>query len=218
MGKNLDVDEPYLDTFSKLFIHFDDVMFYLGIYLDEVYNAMLSYHKKNERYARKILNDLMNDKSQQNLFKKAHNMCDEMNLSKQAYSICYMDCYATRYDSTGSCYIFLFGNLMLRHLNGFVRYAYIKPIFSMRLMGDEWTAKIMLSLQKGTKTAAQLSKELFIPHSSINRYLRRLENELLLYSDIEGRIRYYHINYDYIKYAKPKILRYLDTFRSPINR
>ena len=109
---------------------------------------------------------------------------------------------------------------MLSHLNGYVRYAYfnnrVKPVYSMHILGNEWTAKIMKSLRDRDMTASQLSKSLYIAHTSIGRLLHKLEEEQLILSYSKGGKRYYHINFDYILVAKSKIIQYLDSFPKPV--
>ena len=153
----------------------------------------------------------MRNEEQLNIFKKIKLIDRNVTIADQSFGICYIAPYVSLVGSHNRKYTFINGYLRMQHLE-ILPYTFKKPIpvEIMRFLGEEHVENILYSLQKMDKTASQLSRELYLSRSSMSRLLQRLEDGLILSSYTRGIARYFHINYAYIKEAKPKIIKYLD--------
>ena len=194
-------------AFSSLLTHFDDLVISLVVYLDETFAAMKRFHK--EKNTREIISNFLRNEEQLNIFKKIKLIDRNVTIADQSFGICYIAPYVSLVGSHNRKYTFINGYLRMQHLQ-ILQYTFIKPVQAMRLFGEKYVENILQALQKEDKTASQLSRELYLARSSMSRLLQKLEEELILSSYIKGTARYFHINFDYIKEAKPRIMRYLD--------
>ncbi len=208
--KTYDLEDSYMETYTELFYHFENVVEELIRYLDNVMFYMVKYHKNRLADSHRTLQELFIDDIKVSQFKKAHSLEENLRLESQTYSICYMNPYITMYQGKENGYIFIFGNRMLDHIGGYVQYAYINPRRAMELLGHNYTMEILKVLDRGDTTVSQLSRIFNISRTSILRIVHSLEEELILTSYKEGWERYYRLNYDYLLYAKQKINLYLD--------
>ena len=196
-------------AFSSLLTHFDDLVISLVVYLDETFAAMKRFHK--EKNTREIISNFLRNEEQLNIFKKIKLIDRNVTIADQSFGICYIAPYVSLVGSHNRKYTFINGYLRMQHLE-ILPYTFKKPIpvEIMRFLGEEHVENILYSLQKMDKTASQLSRELYLSRSSMSRLLQRLEDGLILSSYTRGIARYFHINYAYIKEAKPKLIKYLD--------
>ena len=206
---SLHLDANLVPIFSNICYHFADLVKSLLAYLDRLQVILRQYHVKRMPQSNRILREFFSNEDQQNLFRKSYELEENIRLKEQVYSICYIQPYVQTFSTRDKReYVFLFGYLMLHCIEDRIHYGYINAVHALQVFGKVYTHDVLECLKSGNKTISQIARIMHISRTSISRLIYVLADELVLKS--YKKEIYYELNYEYLKHARTKIIRYLD--------
>ena len=192
----------WANTYVRLFYNFEELAKELLEYMKILIDRMNLFHLKNKRFVKATI-DTLCIKENANLCKKLCNIEENVDLSKQIYSVCFMNKYFIMKHYHGTKYNLMIGIDSAYHLHEFMTYRYVTGVSASRLISNEIMHSMVQALRKEDMTITQLSKELNISRPTADRFINILKSELAItMSKKESNEKYYQLNLNYFKAAQ----------------
>ncbi|MDR2357888.1 MAG: winged helix-turn-helix domain-containing protein [Oscillospiraceae bacterium] len=195
---------------------FDELIDELVPYLEACYGKMEAFHA---RYAPKILanSESIFAESMREI-KLMHNIGEDVSIEDQSYTVCLMEHFillCKKFRDGGL--LFFFGASGKNALRMWEETLGINLLSVGNEFGNEVKYDIVQTLRKGERTISQLSKQLYISRSTVERCVFSLQNaHVLLVSKRVGVETYFKLNPNYFIAAKAKITLDLDNILEDI--
>jgi DNA-binding transcriptional ArsR family regulator len=204
------------EKFIDFLCGFDELIEEIIPYLEACYVKMKTFHA---RYSPKILansENIFNESVRE--IKLMHNIGENVSIAEQSYSVCLMEhfillCKKLR----DSKLFFFFGASGKNALRTWEETLGINLLSVGNEFGNEVKYDIVQTLRKGDRTVSQLSKQLYISRSTVERCVFSLQNaHVLIVSKRVGVETYFKLNPNYFIAAKAKITLDLDNILEDI--
>lgn len=197
--------------FSYMLYHFPELTKKLINHLKALLPYIESFHKKNKNKIHSAIQNYTSDDNWPIISKYYIN--NSAKLVKQAFSVSLLNKFVNRHIQRESVHTYLLGYETCSMLPQIISYNYMSISSILEPFGHKLKREIIDLLHKHEMTISQLSRSLHISRTSIYRYVKALEEELIiLKSNIRfGSDIYYKLNLAYLSHAKKIINDYIDS-------
>ena len=198
-GEDVEQFIPYLCSFSEILAEFIT-------YLITLSKKMRDFHKQNVPKVIGSIESVFTDSDHS--IRLMHNISQKVLMNEQSFTICMMEHFILMCKKFNNNNLFFFsgasGNDIIKQWSDTLEISLYT--FGSEL-GNEVKYEIVQSLRKGERTVSQLSKQLYVSRSTIERHVTSLQKASII--NVAKRIGveiYYTLNPLYFIAAKSKLL------------
>jgi hypothetical protein len=206
----LSVHGSNLIYFAEFFTHFETLVGALAEYLIECYGKMETFHSM---LAPELMDTVCAECAEyEESIKQMLEISARILMPNELFTIQLMDHFSFQYKKLdNNKLLFFIGASSSDTIRRWRTYGKTTISSFVKSIGNETKLGIIQKLLSGEKTVSQLSRELFIAHSTIDRYIKQMcGEEIVNVSNKRGVEIYYNINRDYFIITKKLVIDFFE--------